>query len=497
MAILESFFTNIADSIRTASRTTAKIPAQNFSSEILKLTNTKDANASVKDLAIGKTAYVNGAKISGSAYVYSGNTASAGMYAVVKDVTNLFNYSFSHCNLTGVDFRNCNTAMAYRVFYNCTNLREVLNFPSTVTNVYQGFFNCQNLYTINIPNAVYASQVFDNCRNLKSASIGNSAIDLSYAFRNCTNLTYVDCIPSTVTNTYGAFNNITVKYDIGTLCVNNLNTTYSSWKTYLNCVDNYVNSTGYTAFQGATGLTRVNNVTNVSYGYQMFQQCYTNLTYVNLYNSLNTLTNGQHMFYRTNALNNGLIGFDDSSKYDFDVLNNVSYMFSSSTPTISGVSRRISSKASGSIVATYTFSGSNNFSNIKFNFPNATSIIMDYALQTSNIVSNVYINAPSATSMSFSYTFANSGVSNIYLNISNISPTMSYMFRYKNTSTRTNVYIKNGSTINTLFYNSGTMNSSIFGSSYKWTIDSANTCYYNTTYNIYIYYNLTSLPSDL
>lgn len=77
MAILEEFFTNIANSIRTSSRTTANIPANNFSAEILKLTNIKDANATAADIVTGKTAYINSGKVTGTGPNIKDATATA------------------------------------------------------------------------------------------------------------------------------------------------------------------------------------------------------------------------------------------------------------------------------------------------------------------------------------------------------------------------------------------------------------------------------------
>ena len=65
---LTNFLGDIADAIRTKKETTEEIPAANFDTEILSIEtgiDTSDANATTNDIATGKTAYVNGEKITG------------------------------------------------------------------------------------------------------------------------------------------------------------------------------------------------------------------------------------------------------------------------------------------------------------------------------------------------------------------------------------------------------------------------------------------------
>ena len=66
---LTDFLTNTADAIRTAEGSTGSINPQDFEAKItaLKLSvQTADANATAADILSGKTAWVNGTKISGS-----------------------------------------------------------------------------------------------------------------------------------------------------------------------------------------------------------------------------------------------------------------------------------------------------------------------------------------------------------------------------------------------------------------------------------------------
>ena len=91
---LSQFLTDVADAIRTKKETVGSIPAANFDTEILSIQtgiDTSDANAMADNIEFGKTAYVNGEKITGSITTTENVIVTAGADAVISDTGSVIN----------------------------------------------------------------------------------------------------------------------------------------------------------------------------------------------------------------------------------------------------------------------------------------------------------------------------------------------------------------------------------------------------------------------
>lgn len=92
----ETTLTNIADAIREKNNTTEEIQVSEFANKISEIPagiDTSDATASANDITIGRTAYINGEKVTGTIPVMS------------EDIDNEFDYIATSDNYF-VDYQN-------------------------------------------------------------------------------------------------------------------------------------------------------------------------------------------------------------------------------------------------------------------------------------------------------------------------------------------------------------------------------------------------------
>lgn len=183
--------------------------------------NTTDATATASDILSGKTAYVNGQKITGniafapartitpstisqvaisSGYYTNGNITVAGDTNLVpnniKKGVSIFGVSGGYeGSVSGGEFESIfnktitsfyNSTISYiksGAFFDCTNLRFV-DVPNLERIGSRAFENCSSLLKVSMPNLIVdiiGEGTFANCRNLSEINIPSSQIQDVYA----------------------------------------------------------------------------------------------------------------------------------------------------------------------------------------------------------------------------------------------------------------------------------------------------------------------------
>lgn len=82
------------------------------------------------------------------------------------------------------------TEIGQNAFYNATNLESV-SFPDTVTELWDGFGNCEKLSYVKLPTNIkeIKGSTFHNCISLKEINIPDGVVEIgSWAFSGCTSL---------------------------------------------------------------------------------------------------------------------------------------------------------------------------------------------------------------------------------------------------------------------------------------------------------------------
>ena len=225
---LQDFLTDVANSIRTKTGTTAQINAQDFSSKIESIETGITPTGTIDITTNGIVDVTNYAKA--NVNVPSGGNTLKNLL----DATQSTNYMFSEYKGTSVDNLiqpndTENVINMQFMFNSCSNLTTIpqLN-TSNATHMNGMFYNCQNLRTIPLldtSNVIAMDSMFQSCQYLTSIpSLSTfNVFSMTSMFNDCQVLSTIPLLyTSNVTNMYGMFSNCQYLTTVPELDVNNV-----------------------------------------------------------------------------------------------------------------------------------------------------------------------------------------------------------------------------------------------------------------------------------
>lgn len=179
--------------------------------------DTSDATATSDDLLLGKTAYANEEKLTGTIETWDGSfEGDAEKYNPLKTflkgektditaddlegVTNLREYFLANQPITSIEFSTSVITIKNFAFQGCKQLTSVV-IPETITGFGARIFEgCSGLVSVTLPkNMKHIPQwMFISCSSLPSIEIPETVTSIAdRAFTSCGKLTEVICLPKT------------------------------------------------------------------------------------------------------------------------------------------------------------------------------------------------------------------------------------------------------------------------------------------------------------